>query len=99
MERGLGAVALARLRRSGLPEGIERDAARVLLVIDLAAAPDLELEPVAERVDRRHADAAQAARDLVALAAKLAAGVQHRHHDLGGGLAFGRHDVDRDAAT
>jgi hypothetical protein len=31
------------------------------------------------------------ARDLVA----LAAGVQHRHHDLGGGLALGRHDVDR----
>src|SRR5262249_42721928 len=60
---------------------------------------DLQLQPVAERVDRGHADAVQAARDLVALAAELAAGVEHRHHDLGRRPALAGHDVDRDAAA
>ena len=44
---------------------------------------DLELEPARQRVHDRDADAVQAAGDLVALAAELAAGVEHREHDLG----------------
>ena len=52
------------------------------------------------RVDHRDAHAVQAARDLVALAAELPAGVQHREHDLGrrlvGILGVG---VDRDPAA
>ena len=53
-----------------------------------------------ERVHDRHADAVQAAGDLVALAAELAAGVEHREHDLGRRLVgvLGVR-VDRDAAA
>ena len=63
-----------------------------------AVAPDLHLEPARQRVDDRDADAVQAAGDLVALAAELAAGVEHREHDLGRGLVgiLGVR-VDRDA--
>ena len=53
-----------------------------------AVAVDLELETARQRVHDRHADAVQAAGDLVALAAELAAGVQHREHDLGRRLAL-----------
>jgi hypothetical protein len=38
-------------------------------------------QPLRERVHDRDADPVQAARDLVALAAELAAGVQLRQHD------------------
>ena len=51
-----------------------------------------------ERVDHAHADAVQAARDLVATAAELAAGVQHGVHDLERVLAGGVL-ADRDAAA
>ena len=63
-----------------------------------AVALDLDLEPARQRVHDRHADAVQAAGDLVALAAELAAGVEHREHDLGRGLVgiLGVR-VDRDA--
>ena len=58
----------------------------------LAVAPDLELEHGRQRVDHRHADAVQAARDLVGVVvlalAELAAGVQLGHDHLGGGNAF-----------
>ena len=46
------------------------------------------IEPLGQRVDDRDADAVQAAGDLVALAAELAAGVEHGEHDLGRGLAL-----------
>ena len=63
-------------------------AALVVLLPDVAVAPDLQVEPLRERVDDRDADAVQAAGDLVAAAvAELAAGVQGGQHDLGGGLA------------
>src|SRR5205085_4735015 len=48
-----------------------------------AVAVDLELEPGRQGVDDRDADAVEAAGDLVALAAELAAGVKGREHDLG----------------
>ena len=52
-------------------------------------------------VDDRDADAVQAAGDRVAAAAELAAGVQHRQHDLDGGAAvLGAGDrLDRDATA
>ena len=68
----------------------------------LAVAVDLDDQPLAERVDHADADAVQAAGDLVALAAELAAGVQDGEHDLGRALALvrtGRVRVDRDAAA
>ena len=59
-----------------------------------------EVEPRRERVDDRDADAVQTARDLVALAAELAARVQRGEHDLGRRLVgvLGV-QVDRDAAS
>ena len=75
-------------------------AALVALRPDRAVAPDLEVEPLRERVDDRDADAVQAARDLVAAAvAELAAGVQRGQHDLGGGLACFFMPLDGDAAA
>ena len=59
------------------------------------------IEPLAERVDHADTHAVQTARDLVALAAELAAGVQHGEDDLGRTLALVRAGgirIDRDAA-
>ena len=49
----------------------------------LLVAVDLEHQAGRQGVDDRDADTVQAARDLVALAAELAAGVQRGQHDLG----------------
>ncbi|MPL85446.1 hypothetical protein SDC9_31414 [bioreactor metagenome] len=72
--------------------------------IDLVVAPDLELEPVGQRVHHRNADAVQTARHLVGVAAlvgvvEFAAGVQLGHDDLGRRDAFLVVHVDRDAAA
>ena len=65
-----------------------------------ALAPDLDVEAGRQRVDHRRADAVQAARDRVSAAAELAAGVQHRQHDLDRRLGrVGRVRVDRDASA
>ena len=86
LERDLRAAAL---RRAGDLEVGERGAALVALLVDLAVAPDLEVEPLGQRVDDRHADAVQAAGHLVAVVVELAAGVQHGQHDFGRRLAAG----------
>ena len=62
-----------------------------------AVAAHLGDEPLRERVDDRDADAVEAAGDLVALAAELAAGMELRQDDGEGGEALVGHDVDRDA--
>ena len=59
----------------------------------------LDLQPFGQRVDRRDADAVQAAGDLVGAAAELAAGVQLGHDGLERRLAGLLVDVDRDAAA
>ena len=69
-------------RRLALDELRGRLAAREALRPDEAVAAHLDRQPLRERVDDRDADAVQAAGDLVAAAAELAAGVQHRQHDL-----------------
>ena len=80
--------------------GPDRDAALVALGPDVAVAADLGVEPLRQRVDDRHADAVQAAGDLVAAAlAELAAGVQHGQHDLERRLALLLHGRDRDAGA
>ena len=81
LERDRRAVLVGRL---ALDELGRRLAAREALRPDEAVAPHLDREPLGERVDDRDADAVQAAGDLVAAAAELAAGVQHREHDLHG---------------
>ena len=70
----------------------------VLLLEHLPVAPDLEVELLRERVDDRHADAVQAAGDLVAVVVEFAAGVQHREHDFGGRTAA-RVLIGRNAAA
>ena len=88
---GLGAaLALGELLRDLAPTEGHRVRGTVSL--------DLGLELLGERVHHRDADAAG---DLVALAAELAAGVQHGEHDLEGGaaiLATGDR-LDRDASA
>ena len=77
----------ALLRRSDLLDLVLRHAALGVVLHPLAAvAVDLQVETSGQSVDDRHADAVQAAGDLVALAAKLAAGVEHGHDDFGGRL-------------
>jgi hypothetical protein len=93
-----GDLRAALLRRAGRLEVGRRNAALVGLLIDLAVAPDLEIERLRQGVDDRHADAVQTARDLVAVVVELAAGVQHRQHDLGGRLAA-LVTIHRDAAA
>ena len=66
----------------------------------MAVAADLDVQLLRQRVDDRHADAVQAAGDLVAAAvAELAAGVQHGQHDLDGRQALFLHDRHGDAAA
>src|SRR5205807_424975 len=64
-----------------------RDPELVALGPDAARPADLELEPLAERVDHRDADAVEAARDLVRRVLELAAGVEHGEDHLGRWLA------------
>ena len=75
-----------------------RRAALVALLVDLAVAPDLEIERFGQRVDDRDADAVQTARHLVAVVVELAAGVQHGQHDFGRRLAA-LVLIDRNAAA
>ena len=63
---------------------LDRIAAVVALLVDLAVAPDLQVERLRQRVHDRDADAVQTAGDLVAVVVELAAGVQHGQHDFRG---------------
>ena len=68
----------------------------------LAIAPDRQPQPLRQRVDTRHTDAMQAARDLVAVLVELAAGMKLGQGDLcGRSLGFVlvvEFDAGRDAA-
>ena len=92
-----------RTRRGGrrtplqIPLGL---AALVLLRPREAVAADVDEQVLGEGVDDRHADAVQAAGDLVAAAvAELPAGVEHGQHDLDGGSLLLLHHRDRDPAA
>jgi hypothetical protein len=69
----------------------------------LAVAPDGEVEPFAECVDHRNADAVEAARDLVGILVagvlELPAGVQLGHDDLGRRYALFGMNSGRNTAT
>ena len=93
-----GDLRAAALRRAGHLERAGRGAALVGLLVDLAVAPDFEVEVLRQRVDDRHADAVQAAGHLVAVVVELAAGVQHGQHDFGRRLAA-LVEIDRNAAA
>ena len=79
-EMDFGAAPVARTHDGQRRHG---DAAPEFHLVELSVAPDLELQPVRQRVDDRHADAVQPAGNLVAVVVELAAGMQFGHHDLG----------------
>ena len=62
-------------------------------------AEDPQIEARRQRVDDRHADPVQPARDLVRVLVEFAAGMQLGHDDLGRRDAFLLVDADRDAAA
>ena len=68
-------------------------------LVDLALAPDAELQLLRQRIDHGDADAVQAAGDLVGILVELTAGVQLGHDDLGRRNAFALVDAGRDAAA
>ncbi len=74
----------------------------VFLAVVHAVAVDLDDQALGERVDHRHTDAVEPTGHLVAIAAELAAGVEHGEHDLGCALALvfaGGERIDRDATA
>ena len=85
-------------RRADDCQRLRRHAALEGDLVDLAVALDLDFHARRQGVDDGNADAVQAARDLVAVAAELAARVQDGQDDLDGRLAALVH-VDRDAAA
>ena len=91
--------ARTRLRRRADDcQRLRRHAALEGDLVDLAVALDLDFHARRQGVDDGNADAVQAARHLVAVAAELAARVQDGQDDLDGRLAALVH-VDRDAAA
>ncbi len=94
-DAGAEPIGLAPLDQLGLGR-----ATLVVLGPLVPVAPDREVQRLGERVDHRHADAVEAAGDLVAApVAELAARVEDREDDLGRRAPLLLHDVDRDAAT
>jgi hypothetical protein len=85
---------------AGADDRPERLAALEAHLVDAAVAAHLGHEPLGEGVDHRDADAVEAAGDLVAVAAELAAGVQDGHHDLERApVALVGHGRDGDSAA
>ena len=68
-------------------------------VVFLAVAPDAQVEDLGQRIDDRHADAMQAAGDLVGVLLELSARMQLGHDDFGGGDAFAFVDAGGNAAA
>ncbi len=75
-----------------------RDAALEALEIHLAVSAHFHLAPFGQGVYSRDTHAVQAARDLVAAAAELAASMQLGHHDFQSGFVQLRVNIDRDTA-
>ena len=70
----------------------------VLLGVDMTVLVDGQVQHVGERVHHRHANAMQAAGDLVGAVIELTAGMQHGHDDLRCRPPLFGMDVHRDAA-
>src|SRR5579883_974361 len=98
-------VRLERNPRSRLPPGLShplqrrlRNAARILLLPGISIAPDLELQPLAQRIHAAHAHAVQPARNLVTLGIELSARVQLGHDHLRRRYALILVDIHRNPA-
>ena len=94
----LWALALHR-RIAGDEQRRYRIAMREFDQVLFAVAPDAQLQPRRQRIDHGDADAVQAAGHFVGILVEFPAGMELRHDDFGGGDAFFRMDVGRDAAA
>ena len=74
-------------RRAHLADRAGRLTPLVLLLPEMAIPAHLDLAPLRQKVDHRHADAMQATRGLVGALLEFAAELEHRHH------AFQRRDL------
>ena len=68
-------------------------------LVNLAVAPDAELQLARQGVDHRDTDAVEAAGDLVGVLVEFSAGMELGHDDLGGGHALPLVNVGGDAAA
>ena len=93
-DRRAGAVS-----RPDLLHVVLRLAALELLAVDRAVHVHVGDQPFGKRVHDRDSDAVQAAGNLVAVAAELAAGVQLRQHDCQRRQAGALDDADGNAAA
>jgi hypothetical protein len=96
LEADRGALAL------GLPhhrELLGRLAPDKLHMVPLAVPVHDDLQPLAQRIDHRDADAVESAGDLVAVFVELAPGVQHREGDLDCRLLLRGMHVHRNATA
>ena len=73
--------------------------ATVLLIVGPAVALDFQLQPFGKRIHHRHAHAVETAGDLVIRVVEFPAGMELRHHQLGGGALLGGMLADRNAAA
>ncbi len=94
LHRGARAVGLAHDLQV-----VQHLAALVFLLVHLAVLIDVHLQVARQRVHDRRAHAVQAAGNLVAAAAELAARVQHRQAHLDRGAADLGMNADREAAA
>ncbi len=92
-----GAVTFHIFANDG--QGILGHAALVMLAITLAIATHCDGKVFGKSVDAAHANAVQAARNLVALVVELAPRVQLGHDHLNGRNLFLGMDIHRNAAT
>ena len=89
--RVLRRVAAGRLqRRIGVAVGEAH-------LVDPAVAADLQFQPHRKRIDHGHADAVQAAGNLVGILVELTAGMELGHDDLGRRDAFRRVKIGRNS--
>ena len=77
----------------------DRDAAFVALTPNVIVAMNLQLQPLGKKVDDGHADAVQAAGDLVRVVVEFSAGVQLGHDHFGRAAVLFFVQIDRNAAT
>ena len=74
-------------------------AAFVALDPDLAASPDLEIQPLGQGINDGNTDTMKSTGNLVGVVIEFAAGMKFRQDDFGGSLPLLRHDLRGNAAT
>src|SRR5689334_9344521 len=76
-------------------EGRGRYASSIALNVDLSVAPDLQIQPLRQRVHDRHTHTVETTRNLVRGIVELAAGVELGQYDFRSRFAFLWHNLGR----